>query len=119
MNRTTHLLTGAVLFLLYAYFTGFLYGSAGGVFVPGMAGAALGSLLPDMLEPARNARHRGFFHSRKILKLAVVVFLLTFVLGLPVPGGGQSPLLFALSCFTLGYAAHLLADSVTRAGLPG
>jgi membrane-bound metal-dependent hydrolase YbcI (DUF457 family) len=58
------------------------------------------------------------FHSRRALKSVTVLFLLTAVPVLFAHSMPRSPLIFAASCFFLGYSAHLLADSMTRAGLP-
>jgi membrane-bound metal-dependent hydrolase YbcI (DUF457 family) len=123
MNRQAHLVIGMVLFLLYFYAAGLFRSPvpvlpAGELFACGIIAVSAGSLFPDLIEPATNARHRGIFHSRRALKLAGILFLPAASAGLFAPGILRFPLLFALSCFLLGWAAHLLADSVTRAGLP-
>jgi membrane-bound metal-dependent hydrolase YbcI (DUF457 family) len=115
MNRRVHLLIGAGLFLLYWYGAVSPRGGSGGLFAAGILAAAFGSLLPDLLEPATNARHRGLFHSRRVLECAVLFFLAAAALTVLAPG---TLLPLACSAFLLGYAAHLLADSLTRAGLP-
>jgi membrane-bound metal-dependent hydrolase YbcI (DUF457 family) len=119
MNRQVHLIIGVGLFLVYLYVTGLFHGPTGELFVFGIIAVTAGSLFPDIMEPARSPRHRRIFHSRRALNVAGVLFLLTgvtvmFARGIPDPAP-----VFAFSCFFLGYAAHLLADSVTRAGLPG
>jgi membrane-bound metal-dependent hydrolase YbcI (DUF457 family) len=118
MNRQAHLVIGAGLFLIYFYMTGLFHSMAGERFILGIIGVAVGSLFPDFIEPATSARHRGLFHSRRALKFAGVAFLFTTIPVLFVPLIPRSLLLFCISCFFLGYTAHLLADSVTRAGLP-
>jgi inner membrane protein len=119
MNRQAHLVIGAVLFLLYLYIAMFFHVISGELFVSGIVAVAAGSLFPDILEPPANARHRGFFHSRRAFKFVSVIFLLPAVPVLFAPGIPHFPLVFSASCFFLGYVSHLLADSLTRAGLPG
>lgn len=119
MNRRTHLITGIALFLGYWYVAGPFHETAGELVVCGIIAAAAGSILPDILEPPTSAQHRGICHSRRALKSVIVVFLITAVPVLYAPGIARFPIVFSASCFFLGYAAHLLADSLTRAGLPG
>ena len=119
MNRQAHILIGIVLFLAYAYVAGLFHHTTSELFVFGIVAAAAGSLFPDILEPPTGAKHRGFFHSRRVLKSVTVMFLITAMPVLFAPGIPHFPLVFSASCFFLGYAAHLLADSLTRAGLPG
>jgi inner membrane protein len=119
MNRQAHLVIGVVLFLVYLYVTMFFHGISGELFVSGIVAVAAGSLFPDILEPPTNARHRGFFHSRRAFRSVSMIFLLTAVPVLFDPGIPHFALVFSASCFFLGYASHLLADSQTRAGLPG
>jgi membrane-bound metal-dependent hydrolase YbcI (DUF457 family) len=119
MNRQVHLIIGIVLFLVYAHGAGFLNHAAGSLFVLGILTVTAGSLLPDILEPATGARHRGICHGRRTLGFMGMAFLLTAIPVLFSPVVPRLPLVFPISCFFLGYAAHLLADSLTRAGLPG
>ena len=123
MNRKAHLIIGIALFLMYFYVAGLFHSTAGvlttgALFVSGIVAVSVGSLFPDLLEPATSSRHRGFFHSRRALDIVGVLFLLSAVVILFAPGAARLSLVFGTSCFFLGYAAHLLADSVTRAGLP-
>ena len=75
--------------------------------------AVIGPALPDFLEPAKHWTHRKKFHRKKTLRLSEWIFAPTAVLGL------FTPVFTYISCFFLGYMLHLLADSMTRAGLPG
>jgi inner membrane protein len=118
MNRQIHIVIGLVFFLLYLYGTAFFHGTSPELIVLGLVAVAAGSLFPDVLEPATTAKHRGFFHSRLALKVVVVLFLLTAILVLVAPGIPDFVPVFCSSCFLLGYAVHLLADSLTKAGLP-
>jgi inner membrane protein len=119
MNRQAHLVIGTVAFLAYYKVTTFFHAISTEHLFLGIVAVAAGSLLPDILEPARNARHRGICHSRLALKSVAVLFLLTAVPVLFAPGIPRFPVVAIASCFFLGYLAHLLADSTTRAGLPG
>ncbi len=119
MNRQAHLVIGIILVLVYGYVSGSFHGPSGELLVFGIVAVAAGSLFPDILEPATSAQHRGIFHSRRALKCVAPIFLLTAISVLFVPGIPHFPLVFGASCFFLGYSAHLLADSTTRAGLPG
>ena len=119
MNRQAHLVTGVVLFLAYVYVAGFFHNTTSQLFIFGIVAVAAGSLFPDVLEPPTSAKHRGICHSWRALKSVSVMFLLTAMPVVSAPGIPHFPLVFSASCFFLGYAAHLLADSVTSAGLPG
>lgn len=119
MNRQVHFVIGVVLFLIFCWLAGFFYRVTPGLFVPGIIAVAFGSLLPDILEPATSARHRGIFHSRRVLGFVAVLFLLAGILVITGAGTPRLVLMFSAACFFLGYSAHLVADSVTRAGLPG
>jgi membrane-bound metal-dependent hydrolase YbcI (DUF457 family) len=74
--------------------------------------AVIGSGIPDILEPAYHWNHRDKFHSKKTLRVSVAVFSITAIIGL------FFPLSYYISCFFLGYMFHLLADSLTKVGLP-
>ena len=122
MNRQTHLLVGIVLFLLCVYGTGLIHHTSGESLILGCIAVLAGSLFPDIIEPPASAKHRGFFHSRRMLKAAAVLFLITALAVMLAPGMPRFPLAssaFTSSGFFLGYATHLAADSLTRAGLPG
>jgi hypothetical protein len=74
--------------------------------------AVIGSGIPDILEPASHWTHRNKFHSKKTLRLSIGIFSITATIGL------FSPIFFYISCFFLGYMFHLLADNITKVGLP-
>jgi inner membrane protein len=119
MNRQAHLTIGVVVFLAYYEVTIFFHAVSTELLLSGIVAVAAGSLVPDILEPPTSARHRGICHSRLALKSVAALFLLTAVPVLFAPNIPRFPLVSAASCFFLGYSAHLLADSMTRAGLPG
>ena len=118
MRRRIHLVVGTALFLVYAYILGKVHPESALLLAAGFLGVVAGSAFPDLIEPATNSRHRGLFHSRRILRLTSLLFFATAFLSIL-----RTPVLFSVgafpvSCFLLGYASHLLADSLTRAGLP-
>ena len=118
MRRRIHLVVGTALFLVYAYILGKVHPESALLLAAGFLGVVAGSAFPDLIEPATNSRHRGLFHSRRILRFTSVLFfaaafLSSFQTGIPLLAAA-----FPVSCFLLGYASHLLADSLTRAGLP-
>ena len=117
MNHATHFLISIIAFAVYNYLHNGIITSLGGVpaglWLIGIVLAALGAAIPDLLEPARHWSHRKFFHSRKMLDWAVGIFALAAIIGLFLP------LFYYIASFFLGYASHLLADSTTKAGLPG
>jgi len=71
------------------------------------------SILPDILEPATDYRHRKFFHSKRVLK-----FLYKYVLGITFLLALIFNFFFYIFFGTLGYILHLLLDSTTPMGLP-
>lgn len=121
MNRGAHLGIGLICFFVYNFINNslvnvlvmpFLGISPNGVWLIGTGAVALGSVAPDILEPARHWNHRHTFHSRRTLKVILWVFAITALIGV------FSALFFYVSAFFLGYLFHLLADSTTKAGLP-
>lgn len=119
MRRRSHLVIGTMAFVLYQLALEAVGPAVQYPWFIGVFAAALGSVFPDTLEPGTSIHHRGICHSRGALKLAAVLFLVAAaisVVPLPVP---HPVLVYLASCFFLGYAFHLLADSCTRMGLPG
>jgi membrane-bound metal-dependent hydrolase YbcI (DUF457 family) len=78
----------------------------------------IGSILPDIFEPAYHYTHRGFFHSKRMLKytfLTVIALPIGFLLSWINLSSG---LFLFIGYLALGYILHLLADSTTPMGLP-
>ena len=75
-------------------------------------GMLIGTLAPDIIEPATDYRHRHFFHSRKFLKYLFQGLLVSFVLALFISS------LWWIFFFIVGYIIHLGLDSTTPMGLP-
>jgi len=113
MNRDAHILIGVGTAILIVYLIDELGGlSFLSAFFPAIIGSGIGSLLPDLIEPAIDYKHRGFFHSKRMLKYLVIPLLISFPLMFFVP-------LFDWVFFGLiGYEMHLIADSTTTMGLP-
>jgi inner membrane protein len=81
-----------------------------------LASSAFGAMLPDLIEPPRNRRHRKFFHS-----LVLLVLLLVFLhnaYALLLTGGLADEVAFGLFFAGAGYASHLVLDALTPSGLP-
>jgi len=118
MRRGVHLAIGLLAFCFYAYLGHFLQDIPREALVFGLLAAFTGSILPDLLERPTSLRHRGFFHSKRVLKGTSMLFLSTVALWL-LPEVPLKTVVFGLSAFALGYLLHLAADSMTKRGLPG
>lgn len=73
----------------------------------------LAGILPDIIEPATNPNHRGFFHSVAMLKILAYANNRTW----------QAQNLteeqkHRISTLMDAYKSHLLSDSTTQKGLP-
>jgi len=69
-------------------------------------------MIPDFLEPAKNYKHRAFFHSQYFLKIISVVLLISLLFVYFNKGW------LWLSFGIIGYQSHLLIDACTPMGLP-
>jgi membrane-bound metal-dependent hydrolase YbcI (DUF457 family) len=118
MRRQAHLVIGAIAFLAYTYPLYLLLKFPMNTILIGLFAALFGSVMPDVLEPATSWTHRGLGHSRRAMKFSAWVFVFTAVLGLFQIFDPSLSLSYLISGFFLGYALHLLADSITPAGLP-
>ena len=118
MRRRIHLVIGTGFFLVYSCLLYRVYPESPFLLSCGFLGTVAGSVFPDLLEPATSSRHRGLFHSRRILWLTGILFLVAAVSSIRQAGIPFSAEAFPVSCFLLGYVSHLLSDSLTRAGLP-
>ena len=119
MRRQTHLFLGAIAFGAYTYPLFIFLHMEPGTMLMGFFAALFGSVMPDVLEPARDWTHRGFCHSRRAMRFAGYFFVFTAILGLFQPVIPDFSAAYLVSGFFLGYIVHLLADSLTPAGLPG
>ncbi|MDD1668702.1 MAG: hypothetical protein LUO97_02775, partial [Methanomicrobiales archaeon] len=82
MRRQTHLVFGAVAFLVYSYPLYLFLKIPMNMILLGFFAMAFGSVVPDVLEPARDWSHRGLGHSRHAMKGAAELFAVTAVIGL-------------------------------------
>lgn len=118
MRKQEHLLIGVVLFGLYSIpiliFTPITIGYA----FWGFLIAAFGSAIPDVIEPAYDYTHRGYFHGTALLTISAICFVITGLIGFLTIINGLFYYSYLISGFFLGYASHLLADSTTKMGLP-
>jgi inner membrane protein len=72
----------------------------------------VGSVAPDILEPAKHYTHRKFFHSSTTLKYLTYSLIPLLIFSLIINN------IFYIFFFVTGYIIHLLMDSTTKMGLP-
>ena len=72
----------------------------------------IGSILPDIIEPAKHYTHRNYFHSKRFLKINYYLLLPTLLIGFFINW------IFYLFFLIIGYTSHLWLDSTTKMGLP-
>ena len=80
------------------------------ILLVGIGLTIFGSLLPDIVEPANDPRHRSNFHSIQ-LGLILVLCLLILLNEL-------TPLTLLVVYIIAGYLSHLFLDATTPRGLP-
>jgi membrane-bound metal-dependent hydrolase YbcI (DUF457 family) len=119
MRKQTHLIIGAMGFFAYTYPLHLLLEVQANIMLMGFFAALLGSVMPDVIDPPVHRAHRGIGHHRWAMRFAGWVFALSAVTGLFQVFDPSLALSYIISGFFLGYALHLLADSVTPAGIPG
>ncbi len=71
------------------------------------------ALLPDLLEPANNPNHRGFFHSKALL--AMLAYGNQKILKSQSLTEDQK---LAILLFSVAFGSHLLSDGGSPKGLP-
>ena len=116
-GRKTHTIAGLLVsFILLSNLVskGLVFSS---IILPvALVSSMIGSVLPYMIEPPRNRRHRKFFHS-----LVFLVLLLAFLdnaYTLLLTGGLTAEVDFCLFFAGVGYASHLVLDALTPSRLP-
>ncbi len=67
MNRQEHLAIGVMAFIAYRSLVHLIISADPLVYA--LIAVVLGSILPDILEPATSWMHRGVYHSKRALKL--------------------------------------------------
>jgi hypothetical protein len=128
MERRVHLVVGSFIFIIYSVIFLAIFSIPYSTMFWGFIITTIGSVIPDLIEPAFHCKHRKFFHSKAFLRYIGTFFLITTLFGL-LTGFyylySNSTLFYYLfsysyliSCFSLGYTVHLIADSTTKMGLP-
>jgi membrane-bound metal-dependent hydrolase YbcI (DUF457 family) len=122
MNKIQHIIIGIIAFLIYTFFFNSIIKILTDVefygFGCGFGCVIIGSILPDILEPAYNWKHRGIYHSKRALKFSLTIFVITALISLISIFFRDFLVFYVISCLFLGYLVHLVADSTTYVGLP-
>ena len=109
MNKVQHFLGGLVLFLIIILILDKLSLNHWMGFALALL---IGSILPDIIEPAKHPFHRKYFHGKRFLKILSITLIITLILGIFI-----NQFLY-LTFLALGYILHLALDSTTPFGLP-
>jgi len=109
-SRNTHVGIAIILAIIISFI---LYKLNLTDFVTYLIPMYITSVLPDILEPAIDYKHRKFFHSKRILK-----FLSKYVLGIIFILALIFNFFFYFFFGVMGYILHLLLDATTPMGLP-
>ena len=118
MNREQHVIIGIIIFAAFTWLFYYLVKIPTDMIIYGGIGAVIGSIIPDILEPATNWMHRGIGHSKRALKFTGKIFAITALVGLLSFFISMFFIFYVVASFFLGYVAHLLADATTTVGLP-
>jgi len=112
LNREKHIVFGLIGFVAYVILLQNIRPFEIDILVFGGVASILGSIIPDLIEPAGDFRHRGFAHSKRVLSRFTIILLITSLISLFIP------VLLVISAGLIGYILHLLADSTTRTNIP-
>ena len=82
MNAQEHIFIGIISFLGYSYFIDLISKSANVPWIYGLIVVIVGSIIPDILEPATHWRHRGIFHSIGALISTALLFGITAIIAI-------------------------------------
>jgi hypothetical protein len=74
----------------------------------------LGSIAPDLLEPATSMFHRSYFHSKRMLKILLFVGIPMFSIASYI----TSTKWIHVVAFLIGWSIHIGLDSLTTRGIP-
>ena len=96
MNLKSHVMTAVLLAIATAYYLQYER-----IF---LFGIVIGSMLPDIIEPATSRFHRKFWHSRRIMNALLLLIIVSFLASL------ESESFFWLFFMLIGYELHLLGD---------
>lgn len=118
MDRHEHVTIGILAFIVCSIPLYLIIDKIPSGFIFGLLAVAVGSITPDVLEPATSWKHRGKCHSKRALKYILELSIVAVILGYIFIILANSPIFYIISGFFLGYSLHLLADSTTPMGLP-
>jgi membrane-bound metal-dependent hydrolase YbcI (DUF457 family) len=118
MNRQEHAIIGLFAFLGYSLPLYLIHNTIPEGFIWGMLAVAVGSITPDILEPATSWNHRGRWHSKSTLRFFLKISTITAFVGFLSIFFKPFSIFYVLAGFPIGYLFHLLADSTTKMGLP-
>ena len=108
LSRDGHLVFSLIIIFLVGYVL-YNFSEAPFKYLVYIPVCLFGSLFPDFLEPATHIKHRGFFHSHRML-LFLLFMAVPYSLFLAYK---KSPSYMFLTAFLIGWCLHLFGDSLT------
>lgn len=118
MRREWHIAIGILVFVIYQIIIEGINPTGNFPWLFGGLAAVVGSVLPDRIESGGGRFHRGWFHSWGMVSFITLIYIVTAVIVFFSPPFSTLIYVYLISCCLLGYVFHLLADSLTRMGLP-
>lgn len=119
MNRVGHLTIGVLgVIVVIGIVTGFTFNMESDILAYVLVASAIGSILPDTIEPARHWSHRKAWHSKRAFDLTGKVSGIAFLIALVPTFFIEVSLLYIVFALPFGYFLHLLTDSGSYVGLP-
>lgn len=112
LNRNGHIAIGLIVFAIYVWILLQVRPIDTDILAISGTTSVLGSVLPDFIEPSTDFRHRGFAHSKEILKKSASILPLISLAVVVLP------LFLTIFSALLGYTLHLVADSTSTVGIP-
>ena len=101
MNSSEHTGIGIIAFLIYPYGVGNIVSSINHSWIWGLVAVIIGSLIPDIIEPATSSRHRGLFHSVGALIAMIFLFGSTTLIAVIIAFFSEFSVFYIISCFLL------------------
>ncbi len=78
MNKEEHYTIAIILVIIFYFILNYLHLLK---YFGYSVALLLGSVLPDIIEPAKTYTHRNYFHSKRILKIMCYLLIPTLILG--------------------------------------